>query len=156
MAKTLAEIAEMMRDIDFAMFSTHSTGGTIASRPMSNNRDVDYDGDNWFFSFEDTRLVRDISADPKVSLGFQGKAGLLHMKPVFVSIEGAASILKDKAKFEEHWTKDLEMWFEQGVDTPGLVLIQVHGERAHYWDGQDQGDLMLTNATADSVATPTD
>ena len=59
MAKTLAEIAEMMRDIDFAMFSTHSTGGTIASRPMSNNRDVDYDGDNWFFSFEDTRLVSD-------------------------------------------------------------------------------------------------
>ena len=155
MAKTLAQIAEMMRDIDFAMLSTHSTGGTIASRPMSNNRDVDYDGDNWFFSLEDTRLVDDIRADPKVALGFQGKAGLLGMKPVFVSIEGNAEIIKDKAAFEEHWTKDLEMWFQQGTDTPGLVLIKVRGERAHYWDGEDQGDLALAGATAESVATPT-
>ncbi len=155
MAKTLAEIAEMMRDIDFAMLSTHSTGGTIASRPMSNNRDVDYDGDNWFFSFEDTRLIEDIRVDPKVSLGFQGKTGLLKMKPVFVAIEGTAEIIKDNALFEKHWTKDLEIWFEQGVDTPGLVLLKVHGERAHYWDGEDQGDLELTGATAESVATPT-
>lgn len=155
MAKTLAEIAEMMRDIDFAMLSTHSDGGTIASRPMSNNRDVEYDGDNWFFSFEDTRAVDDIKADPKVALGFQGKAGLLKLKPVFVSIEGVASIVKDKAAFERHWTKDLEMWFEQGVDTPGLVLIRVQGTRAHYWDGEDQGDLELAGATAQSVATAT-
>lgn len=155
MAKTLAEIAAMMRDIDFAMLSTHSTGGTIASRPMSNNRDVDYDGDNWFFSFEDTRLIDDIRANPKVSLGFQGKAGLLKLKPVFVSIEGVAEIIKDKAAFEAHWNKDLEIWFEQGVDTPGLVLIRVQGERAHYWDGEDQGDLVLTGAGADTRAVPT-
>ena len=152
MAKTLAQIAEMMRDIDFATLSTHSDGGTIASRPMSNNRDVEYDGDNWFFSMEDTRLIDDIRANPQVSLGFQGKAGLLKMKPVFVSIEGHASIIKDKAEFEKHWTKDLEMWFEQGTDTPGLVLIKVHGERAHYWDGEDQGDLEIGKA---EVATPT-
>lgn len=152
MAKTLAEIAEMMRDIDFAMLSTHSTGGTIAARPMSNNRDVEYDGDNWFFSFGDTRLIEDIRADPKVGLGFSGKAGMLHMKPVFVSIEGVAEVIEDKSQFAAHWTKDLDRWFEQGVDTPGLVLIKVHGERAHYWDGEDQGDLVIGAA---DVATPT-
>ena len=155
MPKTLADIAEMMRDIDFAMLSTHSDGGTIASRPMSNNRDVDYDGDNWFFTSEDTRLVADIEADPKVGLGFQGKAGMLGLKPVFVSIEGEAELIQDKAQFEAHWNKDLERWFEQGVDTPGLILIKVHGQRAHYWDGEDQGDLVLRGATADSVATAT-
>ena len=152
MPKTLADIAEMMRDIDFAMLSTHSDGGTIASRPMSNNRDVDYDGDNWFFTSDDTRLVADIEADPKVGLGFQGKAGMLGLKPVFVSIEGTAELIRDKAQFEAHWNKDLERWFEQGVDTPGLVLIKVHGERAHYWDGEDQGDLVIGTA---QVATPT-
>ena len=155
MPKTLADIAEMMRDIDFAMLSTHSDGGTIASRPMSNNRDVDYDGDNWFFTSDDTRVVADIEADPKVGLGFQGKAGMLGLKPVFVSIEGSASIIKDKAAFEAHWTKDLEMWFKEGVDTPGLVLIQVKGERAHYWDGEDQGDLLLAGADAGSEAVAT-
>ncbi len=155
MPKTLVDIAEMMKDIDFAMLSTHSEGGTIAARPMSNNRDVAYDGDNWFFTSADTRLVADIEANPAVGLGFQGKAGLLGMKPVFVSIEGHAELIRDKAQFEAHWNPDLERWFEQGVDTPGLTLIHVHGDRAHYWDGEDQGDLVLAGATPDTVATAT-
>jgi len=155
MPKTLADIAEMMRDLDFAMLSTHSEGGTIAARPMSNNRDVAYDGDSWYFAYADTRLVAEIHADPKVSLGFQGKAGLLGMKPVFVHIEGVAELIRDKAQFEAHWTKDLDRWFEQGVDTPGLTLIKVHGERAHYWDGEDQGDLVLGGASAETVANAT-
>ncbi|WP_404335647.1 pyridoxamine 5'-phosphate oxidase family protein [Sphingomonas sp. MMS12-HWE2-04] len=148
MTKSLAELAEMMRDIDFAMLSTHTDGGAIASRPMSNNRDVDYDGDNWFFACEDTRLATDLKADPKVALGFQGKAGMLGMKPVFVSIEGVAELIRDKAAFEEHWTKDLDRWFEQGTDTPGLVLIRVRGARAHYWDGEDQGEIVLDAVAA--------
>ncbi|RYY27989.1 MAG: pyridoxamine 5'-phosphate oxidase [Sphingomonadales bacterium] len=155
MAKTLAEIAEMMRDIDFAMLSTHSDGGTIASRPMSNNRDVEYDGDNWFFSLANTRLIDDIRANPKVSLGFQAKAGFLKLKPVFVSIEGTAAILTDKAVFKEHWNTGLDLYFEDGIDTAGLVLIHVRGDRAHYWDGDDQGDLVLAGASPESVATPT-
>lgn len=155
MAKTLAEIAEMMRDVDFAMLCTHSSGGTIAGRPMSNNRDVDYKGDSFFFSCDDTRLIADIEANPQVSLSYQGKAGLLGMKPVFVSVEGRAEILRDKATFAEHWNPDLERWFKDGVDTNGLVLIRVAGERAHYWDGEDQGDLLLSGARPDTAATPT-
>ena len=155
MTKTLGEIAEMMRDIDFAMLSTHTDGGAIAARPMSNNGDVEYDGDNWFFACDDTRLFDDIAANPNVGLSFSGKAGLLHLKPVFVHIEGKAELIRDKAQFEAHWTKDLDRWFEQGVDTPGLTLIKVHGERAHYWDGEDQGDLVLGGASAGTVANAT-
>ncbi|MET0308777.1 MAG: pyridoxamine 5'-phosphate oxidase family protein [Sphingomonas sp.] len=155
MPKTLADIAEMMRDIDFAMLSTHSDGGTIASRPMSNNREVDYDGDNWFFAMDDTRLFADVARDPQVGLAFQGKSGLLGMKPVFVHIEGRAELIRDKAAFAAHWTRDLELWFKQGIDTPGLALIRVRGARAHYWDGEDQGDLVLggADATTEAVAT---
>jgi general stress protein 26 len=155
MTKTLAEIAEIMRDVDFAMLSTHSDGGTIAARPMSNNRDVDYDGDSWYFAFEDTRLVAEIRGDAKVGLGFQGKSGLLGMKPVFVHIEGNAELIQDKGQFAAHWTKDLDRWFKQGIDTPGLTLIKVHGQRAHYWDGEDQGDLVLEGADAGTRAVAT-
>jgi general stress protein 26 len=70
------------------------------------------------------------------------------MKPVFVHVEGRAELIKDKAQFEAHWTKDLDRWFEQGVDTPGLTMIKVHGTRAHYWDGEDQGEIILDAATA--------
>jgi general stress protein 26 len=148
MAKSLKELAELMKDVDFAMLSTHTQDGAIAARPMSNNRDVEYDGDNWFFACEDTRLIADIGADANVGLAFQAKSGLLGMKPVFVHIEGRAELIRDKALFEEHWTKGLSMWFKQGVDTPGLVLIKVHGARAHYWDGEDQGDIVLEREAA--------
>lgn len=143
MPKTLHDIAEAMKDIDFTMLATHTAGGAIGARPMSNNREVDYDGDSWYFTTDDTRMVDDITADPNVSLSFQGKAGLLGMRPFFVAIEGQAVLVRDKAAFAEHWTSGLDRWFPQGVDTPGLVLIKVVGARAHYWDGEDEGELLL-------------
>lgn len=141
--RTLADIAEKMRDLDFCLLSTRTDGGAIASRPMSNNREVSYDGDSWFFTCDDTRMVEEIAADPRVGLAFQGKAGMLGMRPFFLAIEGRAELIRDKARFAEHWTKGLDHWFEDGIDTPGLVLIRVRGERAHYWDGADSGELML-------------
>jgi len=139
----LDDISEKMRDIDFTMLSTRTASGAIAARPMSNNRQVDYDGDSYFFTCEDTGTVRDIQSDPNVGLGLQGKAGMLGMKPFFITIEGRAELIKDKSRFEEHWTKDLDVWFKQGVDTPGLVLIKVHAERLHYWDGFEEGEIAL-------------
>ena len=59
---TLKDLAEQMRDIDIAMLSTHTEGGKIASRPMSNNRQVDYDGDSYYFTYEDALMVADIQA----------------------------------------------------------------------------------------------
>ena len=141
--KTLADIAKTMRDIDFTMLSTRAPNGAIGARPMSNNRDVDYDGDSYFFTTEDTQMVADITRDPQVGLALQAKAGLLHMRPFFVAIEGMAALIRDKAAFEQHWNKDLERWFADGVDTPGLVLIHVHAGRIHYWDGEDEGEIKV-------------
>ena len=45
---TLRDISEKVRDIDFAMLLTRTESGEIAGRPMSNNRDVEYDGDSFF------------------------------------------------------------------------------------------------------------
>lgn len=143
MVKTLSDLAEAMRDIDFAMLNTRTTGGAIGARPMSNNRDVAFDGDSWFFSDETTRMVSDIEADPQVGLSFQGKAGMLGLRPFFVAIEGRAELIRDRAQFEAHWTEDLERWWPDGAATPGLVLIRVHAERAHYWDGKDEGEVSL-------------
>jgi general stress protein 26 len=141
MTKSLTDLAEDMRDIDFTMLSTIAEDGSIASRPMSNNRDVDYDGDSWFFALDNTRAVTDIQREPKVGMTLQGKSGLLGKPPIFLSIEARAELLRDKALFEKHWNSDLERWFQQGVDTPGLVLIKAHAERLHYWDGEDQGEV---------------
>lgn len=146
MTLTMAELAEKMRDIDFAMLSTRTGGGAISARPMSNNREVDYDGDAWFFAEETTRMVADIEVDPQVGLSYQAKSGMLGLRPYFLHVEGKATLVRDKAQFAQHWTSGLERWWPDGIDTPGLLLIRVTGKRAHYWDGEAEGEVDLNRA----------
>ena len=152
MTKTLAEISEAMKDIDFCMLVSRAEDGSIGGRPMSNNRKVAYEGTSRFFTFDDTRMARDVARDPSIGLTYQGKAGLLGVvgKPgLFVHVEGEARLVKDKATFAEHWDDSLDRWFEQGIDTPGLTLIEVAARRIHYWDGEDEGEVRLP-ASADA------
>jgi general stress protein 26 len=142
--KSIAELAEKMKDIDFAILSTRTEGGAIAGRPMSNNREVEFDGSSYFFTCDEARPVSDIRRDPQVGLSYQAKSGMLGMRPFFLTLEGRAELIKDKASFAEHWTKDLDRWFEQGIDTPGLTLIKVQAERMHYWDGYDEGEIKVS------------
>ena len=141
--KTLSDIAEKMSGIDIAILSTHTEGGQIANRPMSNNGDVTYEGDSYYFTFADALTVRDIERDPKVALGFTGSSGIFTSSGLYIAVEGDAELIRDKATFKAHWTPDLDEWFEQGVDTPGVVLIKVHATRIKYWDGMEQGEVTL-------------
>ena len=145
--RSLKDISEKMRDIDFAMLSTRTEGGAIATRPMSNNRQVDYDGDSYFFTLESTRTVGDIRREPCVGLSYQGKSGALGMKPFFITIEGRGELIDDKSRFAEHWTKDLDSWFKDGIDTPGLLLVRVEAERLHYWDGYEEAEIPIRSRT---------
>lgn len=147
MAKTLSEISEAMRDIDFCVLSARTADGSIGARPMSNNREVDFTGDSWFFSFDSARMIEDIARDGRIGLAYQGKPGLLGGvigKPgIFIAVECDATLVRDKAEFARHWDKSLDRWFQQGVDTPGLVMIHAAARRIHYWDGEDEGEVPL-------------
>lgn len=136
----LEDIARTLKDIDFVMLNTHTEGGRIAGRPMSNNRDVEFDGDSWFFVDEESRTFADVRADPAVTISAQGAKGLLGKPPMFLSIEGQAEIITDREVMAQHWTKDLDRWWPEGPETPGVALLKVHAERIHYWAGEDQGE----------------
>jgi general stress protein 26 len=140
--KTLAEIAKEMAGIDIAILSTHAENGGIANRPMSNNGDVAYNGTSYYFSYEQARAVSDIQRNPKVALGFSSEAGLLS-QGTYVAVEGTAELIRDKTAFQQHWTSDLDKWFDNGIDTPGIVLIKVKANRVTYWKGHDEGEVEL-------------
>lgn len=142
-AMTLPEISKKMRDIDFSMLFTRAANGAMAGRPMSNNGDVEYDGDSFFFAYENTTTIQDIERDPNVALSLAGAKSLLGKPGLFIAIEGSADLIREKARFEAHWNSDLDRWFEGGIDTAGLVLIKVHAQRVHYWDGEDSGEVSL-------------
>jgi general stress protein 26 len=149
MVRTLSDIATAMRDIDFCMLTSRGRDGSIAGRPMSNNREVEYSGENRFFTYEDRRIITDIERDGDVGASFQGGGGLLGIvgKPgIFIHVEGVAEIVRDRSSFTAHWDASLDRWFPQGPDTPGVVMIVLRARRIHYWDGEEEGEVELPPA----------
>lgn len=135
--KKIGFIAKKMQDLDICMMSTQGSRGAINTRPMSNNKDVKYNGESYFFSFTNTRKVKDIKRSGKVTLSFTGDKGM------FIIVDGKASIIRDKAVWETHWVPSLNNWFPKGIETPGITLIAVKAEHIKFWDKYKEGDIEI-------------
>ena len=135
---TLSKVAKMMRDLDFCMFTTRTEDGEIHARPMSNNGEVEFDGDVWFFSGSDTRKVAEIEAEPTVQLSYADTQQFR-----FLSMSGTAEIVRDADKKRELWMEELERWFDEGPESEDIVLIKVTPTVVEYWNGEEQGELVL-------------
>jgi general stress protein 26 len=140
---SLHDLSKKMAKLDFAMFATRSPNGTMTARPMSNNGDVEYQGNSYFFAYRNSRKIADVRADPQVTLSYTGAVGMLGGPPLFVTVEGVATLIEDKAVFADHWTKDLDRYFPEGIDTPGVVMIRVDAKAIRYWDGSDEGEIAI-------------
>ena len=103
----LSMVAKKMKDLDICMMSTNGPRGVVNTRPMSNNRDVKYSGESFFFSSMDTRKVNDIKRSASVSLSFTGSGGS------YIIVTGKARLIKDKTMWEKHWDKSLNQWFKK-------------------------------------------
>ncbi len=134
---TIKAIAEKMKDVDFCMMTTQDGRGTLHSRPMSNNREVEYDGNSWFFTYEDTGKVKQITGDPKTTLSYQTDDML------FISCYGHAKIVKDKSTMEKMWLPELRQWFPQGIDTPDMCMVKVEAHHIRYWHKAEEGEWKL-------------
>jgi general stress protein 26 len=134
---TLATLAKYMRQMDICMMVTQSKRGPLNSRPMSNNGDVKYNGNSYFFTYEGSQKLKDIEANPQVSLNFEGA------KDLYLSVSGKAKLIRNKKQFAEHWVDSLSQWFKDGIDTPGMVLIHVKGNYLQYWQKNKEGKIRL-------------
>ena len=129
----LASVAKLLKKLDICMLTTRAGGGLLHGRPMSNNGDVEYDGDSWFFAQEGSRKVVEIDADPQVELAFIDTPN-----GTWINVEGEASVVRDDPERKrELWQKDLERWFADGPDDPDVVLIKVSARHIDAWAGED-------------------
>jgi general stress protein 26 len=137
-SNSIKKVARLMRDLDFCMMTTHTGRGGLRARPMSNNGEVEFDGDVWFFSDAKSRKVREIEATPKVHLSY------IDLKAWrFISMTGRARIVRDPELKKQLWMKDLERWFEDGPESDAVVLIKVTPTLVSYWTKSDEDEITL-------------
>ncbi|MCA0455161.1 MAG: pyridoxamine 5'-phosphate oxidase family protein [Chloroflexi bacterium] len=124
----IEKLRELIKDIDFAMFTTVSSDGTLHSRPMSTQQ-TEFDGDIWFFTSLDTQKAADIKEDQTVNVAYAAPD-----QQRYISVSGKARLVNDKAKMKELWSPVYKIWFKDGLDDPQLRLIKVSVNTAEYWD----------------------
>ncbi|MCB0078244.1 MAG: pyridoxamine 5'-phosphate oxidase family protein [Anaerolineales bacterium] len=135
---TKKKLADIMKEIDFCMMTTLQSNGQLSSRPMSNNSNVEWDGDTWFFASKDSMQVQEISEHANLNLSYAVPDEIL-----FISIEGRGEIVEDVEKKKALWEKELERWFPGGPEDDEVVLIRVVGEYAAIWSKEGDATLDL-------------
>ncbi len=142
----LARAKELVEDIDFTMLTTTDDEGNLVSRPMS-TRQMDGAGDIWFFTSEDTDKVDEARAHHDVGLSYCDAKGMR-----YVSVAGKASVVHDKAKMAELYSPSLDIWFEEGLDTPGIALLKVTPAVTEFWE-PSKGKIAMAAGMLTSLVT---
>lgn len=121
-------LRELVADAKLAMFTTMTAEGKHVSRPMA-LQEAQFDGDLWFFAYDESAVVAEVRAEPEVNLSFTDNSS------AWTSIAGRAEIVRDPQKAADLYWPALKVWFPDGPDTPGLTLIKVHADSAQFWEG---------------------
>jgi len=121
-----AKLLELMRDTYIAMLTTTRDDGTFQAVPMA-RQEVDPSAELWFITARDTEHVRNLQARPQVGLTFSSR-------DAWVSVQGTATVVDDKAKLEELWNTFAEAWLPGGPDDDNATLIRVDLDGGEYWD----------------------
>jgi len=143
--EAIPQIAALINEIDICLFATRGDDGQLHSRPMSNNGQVEWDGQSWFFAPTDGRLVTELRADPAAVAAYRAEGGF-----AFVSVSGRATIETDPELKERYWLDDLERWFPNGPADPNVALIRLDAEEAQWWTEDGDGKADLREAVASS------
>lgn len=120
------KVRDLIKDSEIALLTMIAPEGLV-TRPMM-TQEVEFDGDLWFFTLEDTAKIDEIKADPSVNVGYVNK------NKSFISIRGAAEFVRDHHKKEELWNKAYEAVFNVEADDPSLILIKVMVQSVEYWE----------------------
>jgi general stress protein 26 len=126
--EAIARLKELVVDIDIAALTTRDAAGNLVSRPMS-TREMDENGDIWFFTLDDSKKVDDAELHHEVGLAYLDTSG--HR---YVSIAGRATVVHDRTRMERLYSPSLDIWFENGLDTPALALLRVTPVECEYWE----------------------
>ena len=126
--QAVTKLNELIKDIPIAMLTTVDTDGALRSRPMATQK-MGPDGVLWFFTSADSPKAAEVGREHHVNIAYADQE---HNR--YVSVSGAASVVRDEAKAKELWNPFYKAWFPEGLDDPKLALLRVAPDKAEYWD----------------------
>lgn len=126
--ESMEKVAELVKEIRFAMMTTQEHDGTLHSRPMTTLQ-MDEDGCLWFFTNQHSFMVDDIQEQAHVNLAYARTD-----KQDYLSVAGSAEVVRDREKMQALWTAWIKPWFREGLDDPDLALLKVRVDTADYWE----------------------
>jgi general stress protein 26 len=136
-ATARTQLWTLIKDIRFAMFTTHHANGHLHSRPMTTqNTAMDEDNSLWFFMSRSGEPLADLLIDPIVNIVYADPSAAS-----YVSISGNAALVEDPTRKQQLWSKGAAAWFPGGVADPDLALVRVSIVHADTWDN-DAGTLV--------------
>lgn len=127
--RDFTHLKEMIEDIRIGMLTTVDTDGTLRSRPLQ-TVGVEDSGTLWFFTSQSSPKVAEARSDEgrvNVSYAHPGKQD-------YVSVSGRATLVRDRERMREMYTKWVDVFFPNGLDDPDLALLRIEVEKAEYWD----------------------
>ena len=137
--EAIAKLAALIKDIRIAMLTTVAEDGSLHSRPMAMQQ-VEFDGDLWFFTGQDSPKVHEIEHEFHVNVAFADPSA-----QEYISVSGRARLVQDRSKAEELWNPAFKAWFPQGLDDSQLALLKVEVDHAEYWDAPSSTCLLYTS-----------
>lgn len=124
MANTnVQKLGDILRTLDHVMLTTRDQGGFLVSRPMALRVD-EFDGVLLLVAPLDSRVITNITADPKVNISHTGPLTSL-------SVAGTAIFSPSRERVNTYWHSGLTPWFPRGADRTALIEITV--EEARFW-----------------------
>jgi hypothetical protein len=94
------QLSDVLRSLDTVMLTTIDQTDQLVSRPMAACVD-DFAGTLWFFAPMKSRIIVNISANPKVNISYAGPLTSL-------SIAGTATFTPNLAKISARWHSGLK------------------------------------------------
>ncbi|MCC6677254.1 MAG: pyridoxamine 5'-phosphate oxidase family protein [Phycisphaerales bacterium] len=132
-------LAEMIKDIRVAMFTTRRADGTLHTRPMYTQVTPFSGGVLWFFTSIAGEKAAEIAASPDVLITYDGSA-----QNRYIAVRGYAEVVRDAGMARELWSVHAKAWWPGGPEDPDLALIRVRVESAEYWDGPSKTGYALS------------
>jgi len=127
-AGLLQQIRQRIAQAGVSHLITHGSEGYPRARAMG-DQCVDADWNFYMFTDKSTRKIAEITADPRVAIGFYEP-----QSKDYICVFGRAEIVLDDAERAKFWRPEWTRYWPAGPADPQYAIVRVAGEAIEYFD----------------------